>query len=311
MKMPVTDGHDASELLKADSSLRDIPIPVRLSCYVMCTEKPEMTRFQTECVFPIMCTEKEELSMNMKTFVVCVALMLSVLTSADAEVTIQMVCSEYPPFEFTDENGTVTGFSVELLRAILNKLEMKERLGVYPWKRAYSMALGEKNTLIFSTTRHPKRESLFHWVGPIISRATYLYKLRTRTDIHVTRLEEAKAWQVGAVRGFASEKALADAGFEIDKNLQNVARPIQNVRKLFAGRIDLAASEEFPMLYYVKKLGHQPDEVVRAMSLEFVGDFYYAFNINTDKNFVERFRNAFDKVRAEGIYDEIMAKYTR
>ncbi len=249
--------------------------------------------------------------MNMKTCIVCMSLILSVLTSADAEVTIQMVCSEYPPFEFTDENATINGFSVELLRAILNKSEIKETLKVYPWKRAYTMAVKEKNTLVFSTTRHPERESLFHWVGPIISRATYLYKLRTRTDIHVTKLEEAKVYQVGAVRGFASEQDLFDAGFEIGKNLQNVTRPIQNVRKLFAGRIDLVASEEFPILYYVKQLGHRPDELVRVLEFKFSGDFYYAFNINTDKNLVERFQNAFDKVKAEGIYDEIIAKYIR
>ena len=37
----------------------------------------------------------------------------------------------------------------------------------YPWVRGYELALSQPNTVLFSTTRTPARESSFHWVGPI------------------------------------------------------------------------------------------------------------------------------------------------
>jgi len=127
----------------------------------------------------------------MKKIIACLAMISIAVTTVCAE-TVQMVCSEYPPYEYTDENGKIRGFSVEILRAMLTEMKIKDNIRVLPWKRAYHTALNQKNTLLFSTVRTEARESLFQWIGPINSVVSSLYKLRSRTDIKVKTLNDAK-----------------------------------------------------------------------------------------------------------------------
>ena len=83
------------------------------------------------------------------------------------------------------------------------------------------------------------RKILFNWVGPISPREIWLFKLASREDIVLRSLEDAKRYQIGVVRKSSSANYLLKNGFSEDKNLQLANLEIQNIKKLFIGRIDL------------------------------------------------------------------------
>ncbi|MCP3930582.1 MAG: transporter substrate-binding domain-containing protein, partial [Bacteroidetes bacterium] len=73
-----------------------------------------------------------------------------------------------------EENGTVKGIATEIVLEIFKEAGMQPNFSVYPWKRAYHMTLNNKNTFIYTINRTENRESLFRWIGPILSKKTFL-----------------------------------------------------------------------------------------------------------------------------------------
>ena len=139
----------------------------------------------------------------MRTFLVTLLgtwLFLSISTIAMAE-QITIVTEHWPPFQFAEDKGILGGVGTEIVREILKETEVNSKIEVYPWVRAYNMALKEKNVLIFSITRSKQRETLFKWVGAIYSVEDYLWALKDRSEISIHSLNDAKQYLVGVPRG--------------------------------------------------------------------------------------------------------------
>ncbi len=90
--------------------------------------------------------------------------------------SIQAYCEHYPPYNFKEE-GKVTGFAVELLRAIAKQAGTEIPIKLGPWKRFLKEVTKTPNTIIFTATRNEDREDQFKWIGPISGRTIKLYKL--------------------------------------------------------------------------------------------------------------------------------------
>jgi polar amino acid transport system substrate-binding protein len=92
-----------------------------------------------------------------------------------------------PPLNYEDEQGP-QGFSVELLRLMAARAGVRLELQVLPWQRAVQLAEAEADSVLFSLTRTPERETRFQWVGPIAQRRILIYKLASRGDLAMTQL---------------------------------------------------------------------------------------------------------------------------
>src|SRR5690606_32928683 len=132
---------------------------------------------------------------------------------------------------------------------------------VYPWARAYTLAKSSRNTLIFSIARSADREKLFQWVGPLAPYQVYLYKLRSRTDIDIDDVQQAKLYQVGGEYQDIKQLYLKSEGFREDWNIELERTVELNLRKLFAGRIDLLPMSETSLPYVLRKEGFNPAEL--------------------------------------------------
>jgi polar amino acid transport system substrate-binding protein len=103
--------------------------------------------------------------------------MILLLASPLAGQNLKIVGSEYPPYSYL-ENGRATGLCADIVRALLDDLQLQQEITIAPWARSYKTALEEPNVLLFTVARTVERESLFHWVGVIVSGETHLYALR-------------------------------------------------------------------------------------------------------------------------------------
>ena len=97
-------------------------------------------------------------------------------------ITIQAYCEDYNPYNF-EENGVITGFSVDLLRAIGKQAKIELTIELVPWKRYLKVVESTPNTLLFTATRNQIREDRFKWIGPIDGRTQKLYKLKETSSI--------------------------------------------------------------------------------------------------------------------------------
>lgn len=118
-------------------------------------------------------------------YLLSAALFLTFISTNSTSVfslEISLVTEEYPPYYYL-ENNKVIGISAEITGAVSKEARIPYTITLYPWARAYAMALHNRNVLIFSLARSPDREDLFKWVGVIASGQFCLFSLKKRTDI--------------------------------------------------------------------------------------------------------------------------------
>ncbi|HAQ84904.1 MAG TPA: amino acid ABC transporter substrate-binding protein, partial [Pseudomonas sp.] len=109
------------------------------------------------------------------------------------------------------------------------------------------------------------------------------------------------------------EQYLIDKGFVIGRNLQSSNKYEHNYEKLKAGRVNLWISNELNAHYLVRQASGSPgDTAVPQLNLDDLGGangLCMAFSRNTPDEVVERFRQALARVRADGRYDTIAARW--
>ena len=87
----------------------------------------------------------------------------------------------------------------EVVKKILKRAKLDYKLGIYPWARAYQMALDAPNVLIYSIARNDKRETLFKWVCVIAPCHGYLYRVKSCLAVKVSTVDDIK--QLCPVKG--------------------------------------------------------------------------------------------------------------
>jgi polar amino acid transport system substrate-binding protein len=210
-----------------------------------------------------------------------------------------------------EEQGVVTGYSTELLQAVLQTAGLSAPISMMPWARAYQTAQTQPNTIIYSIVRTAERESLFDWIGPISKRQIFLFKLRARKDVEVNTLADARNYRIGAVREMAATQQLIKQGFKPDENLDLAPTDESNVKKLFLNRVDLIAALDWSAYFLAKQNGHSATELEPVMLLDNSHAYYFALNKQSDATLTDKLNQAFEKVRASGQMDKLRSKYVR
>ncbi|GAA3948560.1 substrate-binding periplasmic protein [Allohahella marinimesophila] len=223
-----------------------------------------------------------------------------------------VLTTDFPPYSFSDD-GKVSGLSTEIVQAILARANIQTTsYKVYPWARAYTLARTGRNTLIFSIARSTQREDMFQWVGPLAPYQINLYKLRSRKDIRIEDVQQAKLYQVGGEYLDIKQLYLKSEGFEEDWNIELERTAALNVRKLFAGRIDLLPVSSTSLPFIVRKEGFDPADLEVAISLDEISSpLYMAFSLDVPSDVVARAELAFRALTQEGVIQDIHAAYTQ
>jgi polar amino acid transport system substrate-binding protein len=216
-----------------------------------------------------------------------------------------------PPYYHKDQSGELTGMSAEIVRETLAHAGIRAQIEQYPVARAFLKAEKEPNVLIFALFRNPEREARFKWVCPITPPIkSVLFRLSRRKDISMEKLEDAGKFKIGVVRGNDLHTMLLARGFSDNTGIEPVMTNDINIKKLFAGRIDLCAGRELPFYFEMKHLGLERRDVEEVFVLR--DDIaWMAFSLTTPDGVVEQVRAAFEQISDEGTVARIYAKYRR
>ncbi len=225
---------------------------------------------------------------------------------ADAS-EISIVTEDFPPYSYL-EDGRITGVSAEVVRAVLKEAGTDAEIKTYPWARAYRSALNEKNVLIYSIGRTKERENLFKWVGIVAPCDIYLFKLKERKEIKADSLDTAKHYVLGILRQDMCLDYLKSKGFD---NITVSDTDEDSIKILVRKRVDLIPFAELSFVFSVGKLGYDPSDFEKVCFIKDLSEgLYMAFSKETPDILVERFKNALDKVKADGTYNRIMNAYS-
>lgn len=218
---------------------------------------------------------------------------------------------DYPPYNFV-ENGQLKGLSVELIVLMLERLGSKltvDDILVYPWARGYNTIKNTPNTCLFAMQKIEERENLFKWVGPILPNRIVLIAKKD-SNIVINSIEDLKQYKIGVIRGDIGELLLKEKGLS-GNNVYDITFPWQIAKVLNAGRIDLWAYGEPAANWILNKNGFSSEDFETVYKLRQGGDNFFAFHKDTSDELIMSFQKALDDIKAEGIYDKILAKYLK
>lgn len=233
-----------------------------------------------------------------------VVLMIAVNCSAKP---IKVFTEPLAPVHF-EEGGEVRGIATEVVQAIFKEAGMKPEIEVYPWNRAYQNTLANDDSFIYTINRTEKRESLFKWIGPILAKKTYLYKLSSRKDIKIASYDDARKYTTAVILGHSLTTRLTDMGFREGKELVVTPGKKVQIKVFLKGRSDLITGNQYTIYQSLKSEGYSMAKVESALFISSKG-YYLGANINTDDEVVERLRRANKKIQASGLVDKIIEKY--
>ncbi|WP_419902838.1 substrate-binding periplasmic protein [Kiloniella sp.] len=219
--------------------------------------------------------------------------------------SIQIVADDFPPYNYV-ENGKITGVSTEIVQAVLEELGLDVEIKIYPWVRAYDLALKKENVLIFTIARSPKREHLFKWIGPVGEYNAGLFVLESRADVQLDSLDDARKYNIGATAEDVRTQYLLEKDFV---RVQQVPKNELNIGKLVKGRIDLWLENELTAYHLLKKNGYDKSLVRKVFEFEVGTGGYMAFSNETSDLMVNDFKQALKRIHKKGVYEAILQGY--
>ena len=239
----------------------------------------------------------------MKNWVMSVSLSCAVLLPLGAQ-TIHVV-TEQTPYTYLVE-GKVGGTATEVVELSLRRAELNDfQVKLYPWARAYDMALKTPNVLIFLIARTAARENQFRWAGEIMKIQYHLYRLKHK-PLAITDLESAKRFTIGVMRDDVRHQYLKAKGFE---RLVISAQSVDNFKKLLSGQVDLVPLTTDDASSLCKETRFDCAGLERVLTLDEASTgLYMAYSASTPDAVVQRTQRAFDKLKAEGHVKRIMER---
>lgn len=214
---------------------------------------------------------------------------------------------QLPPVHY-EEDGQIVGIATEIVEEIFRLAGYQPRFKMYPWKRSYYLVQNQKNQFIYTLNRTSNRESLFKWIGPILTKRTYLYKFRGREDIQLSTLEDAKKYVTAVILGHSLTTKMEEIGFE--ENINIVKTPNKSIQtKVFLNkRCDLITGNEYTIYRALKSVNLTMSDIEPALFISESG-YYLGAHPETDPDIVTRLQNASDVIKLSNFSEKIIEKY--
>lgn len=224
--------------------------------------------------------------------------------------TVAVVTEESFPMSYV-KDGKPAGSATQVVEQIFQQAGISYKIDVVPWARAVNLATTESHVAIYSLARTPDREPQYKWVGEIAPIKYSLYKLKSRKDVVIKSLEDAKKYRVGVVKDDLRAKYLIEKGFEpgVAAGLQEVANNTLNLKKLENGRIDVLPISLAGIEGQCNSQGFDCSQFEVAYDLELRTHLFLAFSKQTPDEVVQKARDAYGKLYKEGVIRKLLPSY--
>ena len=212
-----------------------------------------------------------------------------------------MTTSNYPPFEFVNENGKPDGFDNDLIQAIAQdvNLELEYESGLWlDIRKALEdgcvHALTGMNNSI-------EREKLVDFTNPILINSHALF---VRKGSSIKSLNDIRGKDVIIQKGDIAYEKIINEGWDVNVILTYSSDEF--VRRLSAGEGDCGIHTRYVITYHINKNKIDNLEVVGPAIWQNI----YCFPVKEgDSALVNRLNRGLEIVKENGRYDEIYGKW--
>lgn len=167
--------------------------------------------------------------------------------NSSAEGVLRVVATEFPPY--TTQESSEGGPAIAIARAALARTGLTLEMDFRPWSRLIAELQRGLWDGVIGIWRNPERESYLSFPQPLGIANRIGFMARSDRRIDVRDLSRLKHLRIGIVRGYANPPAFEQANLQCDEALDDLG----NLRKLQAGRIDLALVDKGVAAYLLRR----------------------------------------------------------
>ncbi len=230
-------------------------------------------------------------------------------SNAPQKRQIKVVTEYLEPYQIKNQDGSLGGFSTEIVNALFKKVNAMPDIKVMSWGRAYDIATSERNVMIFSIAHTPERDKLFHWIGPLTQEHLFFWGLKSKFPNPIPTVALLKGYKIAASRSSNIEHYLKANNFF---DIYPIVNEEQSMLMLYRDRIDLIIDNEINIKYRAQTLGIDFNHFVKLNEVtELNNDLSIAFGLNTDSELVKEFQQAFNQLlqQENGTVQQIKKKW--
>ena len=220
----------------------------------------------------------------------------------------------YPPFSSTTPDGKLEGFDIDIARALGEAMGAKVKLVPQDWDGIIPALMARKYDAIvasMSITEERKKKVAFtnkYYQTP----AKFVCKKGTMKDFSRKGVAAAtKGKKIGVQRATIHDNFITDNGGK-GVVIKRYATQDEAYMDLVAGRVDMLLADSVVIDGgFLKKPEGQPYQFIGPdlTDKKWFGEGIGIAIRKQDKDLVELFNKAIDKIRADGTYKRIQDKY--
>jgi polar amino acid transport system substrate-binding protein len=218
--------------------------------------------------------------------------------------------TDYPPFNYYDEDGVLTGFNVDLARAICAELEVNCEVNPQEWSNLVKTVQGEQaDAVIASMAITPATiEQVDFTDGYYATPAKFVTRANsTLTDITPEALEDIK---VGVIKDTAHEKYLRDffaeseiVAFDTDEVLRAALK---------GGQVEAVFGDAITLMFWLN--GQEAEGCCQFRGRGYLESRYFGEGVGIavakgNIRLKEVLNYALARVRASGRFEELLLRY--
>ncbi|MDI6710164.1 MAG: ABC transporter substrate-binding protein [Bacillota bacterium] len=220
-----------------------------------------------------------------------------------AKEAFSWACSgQYRPFNFYDEKNNLTGFDVEIGRALCEKMGMEPKPVTAPWDSLINGLQAKRyDAILGSMTITEERKQQVDFSDPYYVSGAQLFVRKEETGIK-SAADLKQDTKIGVLTNSTYDKEAR----KYSKNIVNYQSDETALRDLNAGRVDAVITDRFVGKLAIDETGLKNIEMVG--DLLFVEEVGIAFRKGDDA-LREKVNAALKAIKDDGTYLKISNKY--
>ncbi|SFS33495.1 basic amino acid ABC transporter substrate-binding protein [Marininema halotolerans] len=211
----------------------------------------------------------------------------------------------YPPFEKQKGNGEITGFDVDIIKAIAKAEGLKVHVQHTGWDPLFeAVKRGKVDAGISAMTINPERQKKFDFSKPYFdAKQTILLPKSSK----IKRLKELKGKKIGVQSGTTGEAVVQKTFGKTYQGLKGYEDTPGAIDDLYNGRVDAVVADDGVVKDYLKNRMKNQFQMVEDPSFE--PEYYGIIVKKGNKELLDKINAGLKKIQSNGTYDEIYTQY--
>jgi polar amino acid transport system substrate-binding protein len=210
----------------------------------------------------------------------------------------------YAPFESENSDKTVSGFDVDVLKAIAEKSGLKLRFINTPWEGLFNqLASGDRDILVSAITITDERKKVMDFSEPYFE-AAQLIAVPVKST--VTKMEDLKKLKIGVQTGTTGDEIVGNLVGKSNSNIKRFEGTPVAIQELENGGVDAVVADNGVITNFQKN-NASAFKVVTDASFK---KEYYGIAVKTgNAELLKKINAGLAAIKADGTYDKIYQNY--